>query len=113
MKMNISNIITAIFVTLTIISIVIAVGGIISTPYLDDIYNEIYNNSRLQRPENTIIYFISFPIIQILMTIIFIYKYSGENLGNKTTVSIIFVICAHILFTILQFSRLLKAIHYF
>ena len=95
----------------TVASIVMATCGLIWIPYNSDLYNEVYKNVRLERPENSIIFFLWFPIMQILITFLF-FKYSKKIKENFIKFSV-FPFILNIYFSFIQFNRLSKSIDHF
>ena len=105
------NIIMMAMTGVTVASIVMATCGLIWIPYNPDLYNEVYKNVRLERPENSIIFFLWFPIMQILITFLF-FKYSIKVKKNFIKFSV-FPFILNIYFSFIQFNRLSKSIDHF
>lgn len=101
--------ITMTFVTAS--SILMAICGLVWVPYNSDLYNEVYKNVRPQRPENSIIFFLWFPIMQMLITFL-LFKYLRKIKEDFIKFSA-FPFILNFYFTFVQFSRLSKSINHF
>lgn len=88
-------------------------SGIVLIPHVPDLYNEVYNNSRLQRPESTVWFFSTFPIIQVLMTVTFLSIFPDAGDDKKVIVRAMLPVLMTCYFTICQFLRLLAALHHY
>lgn len=111
--MNFWHAVTAAIITFTAASILMAIGGMTLIPHVPDLYNELYNNSRLQRPESTVMFFAVFPILQILMATVFLVTTRNARMGEAKVVQAMLPLLLTCFFTIGQIYRLGVAINHF
>lgn len=111
--MNIWRAVTAVILAATASSIVMAVVGLTLIPHVPDLYNELYNDSRLQRPESTAMFFTVFPILQIAMATAFLVTTRNARNSEFKVGRAMLPLLVSCLFTIGQIYRLRVALLHF
>lgn len=97
--------------TLLSCSITIMLGalGIATSPIMDDIYNEIYSDTRLSDPESTLFFFCIFPFMHIISTIVFLKNYDTYTKENIISSKANLYKLASVIFILASIYRLLRA----
>jgi len=111
--MNFWHAVTAAIITSTAASIMMAIGGMTLIPHVPDLYNELYNDARLQRPESTVMFFAIFPILQILLAAAFLATTRNLRRSEVKVVQAMLPLLLSCLFTIGQIYRLGVALNHF
>lgn len=111
--MNLWHAVTAAIITSTAASIMVAIGGMMLIPHVPDLYNELYNNSRLQRPESTVVFFAIFPTLQILLSTAFLVTTRKSRRSETKIVKTMLPLLISCLFTLIQIDRFRAALSHF
>ncbi len=111
--MNLWHAVTAAIITSTAASIMMAIGGMTLIPHVPDLYNELYNDSRLQRPESTVVFFAIFPTLQILLATAFLVTTRNSPRSETKVVQAMLPLLLSCLFTIIQIYRFRGALSHF